>query len=140
MNKLYGDIIIPRAVYNELTRTKFDVSKPIEVEKVSWINVRPVTQRHLVKALTLEVHEGEAEAIALAIEIKANLLLIDERKGRNVAKRFNLNSVGLLGVLVEAHSLGYITQVKPILDDLRFKAGFWMSQKLYNKILDIVGE
>jgi predicted nucleic acid-binding protein len=96
--------------------------------------------RVLVTALQAELDEGEAEAIALAIQLKAHLLLLDERRGRAVASRLGLRFIGLLGVLVEAKQKGYISRVKPLLDHLIAKAGFWVSHQLYARVLREVGE
>jgi len=87
-----------------------------------------------------ELDPGEAEAIALAKELKADLLLMDERRGRRVASRLGLRFVGLLGILVEAKHKGLIKAVKPILDSLITKAGFWLGNRLYTRILETVGE
>lgn len=84
--------------------------------------------------------EGEAEAIALAIELRADLLLIDERLGRIVAARNEVEIIGVMGVLVQARRLGLIPSVKPILDDLIAAAGFWVSGPLYRRVLESVGE
>ena len=96
--------------------------------------------KNLVEALKIELDDGEAEAISLAIEQNADLLLIDERLGRNVASRFDTKCIGVLGIIVEAKSKGLIERVKPLLDDLRAKAGFWMSDSLYSKILEFAKE
>ena len=65
---------------------------------------------------------------------------MDERKGRNVALRFGLKFIGLLGVLMEAKNKGLIQEVKPLLDALISKAGFWISPQLYNRVLESAGE
>jgi predicted nucleic acid-binding protein len=86
------------------------------------------------------VGKGQAEAIALAVELQADLLLLDERKGRVVASRLGLKSVGLLGALIEAKHRSLILAIKPIVDDLIATAGFWITQKLYEQVLHAAGE
>ena len=76
----------------------------------------------------------------MAKEVAADLVLIDEKKGRAVAKRLGLRYLGLLGVLVEAKQRGLIDELKPILDLLIQKAGFRVSQTLYGQVLASVGE
>jgi hypothetical protein len=88
----------------------------------------------------LELDDGEAEAIALAVESRADLILLDERKGRIVTSRLGLKFVGLLGVLIEAKHNGFVDSIKPIMDDLIKKAGFWISPQLYDHILQTTGE
>jgi hypothetical protein len=70
---------------------------------------------------------AEAEAIALAVETEADLLLMDERLGRQMARRRGLAYTGLIGVLLEAKRRGHLSAVKPLLDDLFTKAGFRIS-------------
>jgi predicted nucleic acid-binding protein len=87
-----------------------------------------------------QLDEGECEAIALFIEQNAELLLIDERRGRAEADRLGLRITGLLGVLVEAKQKRFILAVKPVLDDLIATAEFRVADALYARILNIVGE
>ena len=76
----------------------------------------------------------------LAVELKAELLLIDERKGRVVANRLGVNYIGLLGVLVKAKHDGLILAAGPVMDSLMTKAGFWVSKELYDYVLQVTGE
>jgi hypothetical protein len=83
---------------------------------------------------------GEAETIALALELGADLVLLDERDGRYTAQRFGLRVVGVLGVLLEAKSKGLIKNIKPYLDMLRQQAGFYIRETLYQQMLILAGE
>lgn len=79
LRQLYGTVIIPEAVYRELTDPDFPVAGATEVQTFDWIQTRTVSDRTLVEALSNELDIGEAEAIALAVEIQADQVLIDER-------------------------------------------------------------
>lgn len=87
-----------------------------------------------------DLDSGEAEAIALAIELKADYLLMDEIKGRQIAENFGIKVTGILGVLIKAKEEGLIAEVKPYLQKLVNEAGFWLNPKLIEKILEIVKE
>ena len=102
LKNLYGQVLIPEAVYQELTDSDPGLPGTIEVQTLEWIVSHPVTNVIVVRALQGELDHGEAEAIALAVEVQAELVLIDERRARAVATRLGLNVVGVLGVLVEA--------------------------------------
>jgi predicted nucleic acid-binding protein len=65
---------------------------------------------------------------------------MDERRGRAIAARLGLKYIGLLGVLVAAKQKGIITSIKPALDELITKAGFWITKDLYARLLSTVGE
>ena len=140
LRQLYATVLIPQAVYGEWTFNGSRQPGGREAQTLPWIEIKHVTDRMLVTALQLELDLGEAEAIALAVEVKADLLLLDERRGRLVASRLGLRFVGLLGVLTEAKQQGYISAVKPIPEDLVTKASFWVSPRLYARVLQAAGE
>lgn len=125
LHQLYDTVIIPEVA---------------AVQTLSWLDRQSVTSQAIVDALQAELDIGEAEAIALAVEKQANLLLIDERRGRQVATRMGLTYIGLSGVLLEAKRKGFLPEVKPVLDDLLAKAGFWVSPQLYTRVLQAAGE
>jgi predicted nucleic acid-binding protein len=74
------------------------------------------------------------------VEANAKLLLIDERRGRLVALRLGLATTGLMGVLLLARKKGLIESIRPLLDDLRRVAGFWIGDALYSQVLREAGE
>lgn len=135
LKELYGTVVIPEAIYQELTDPDFSVAGATEVQTLEWIQTQAVSNRVLIEALSSELDPGKSEAIALALEIKADQVLIDERRGRLVATRLNLHCTGILSVLVEAKARGLIVAVKPLLDDLMSKAGFWIAKPLYESVL-----
>lgn len=136
--RLYEQVLIPPAVYRELTRADYepDLLDPTP----PWIVVMPARNQVEVNHLCRQLDRGEAEAIVLAKERQADLLLMDERRGRKIAASRGLGITGLLGVLVEAKQAGLIEMVKPLLDDLMQRAGFWIGGDLYAKVLTELGE
>ena len=137
LKELFGHIIIPQKVFNELAR----IPRQIEIiNEKAWMEVRQITDEAHFKKLTSTLDPGEAEAIVLAIELKADALLIDEKKGRRIAQKYGITITGLLGVLIEAKAENLIKEVKPILDRLIFEMGFMISPKLYQNILEKVDE
>jgi predicted nucleic acid-binding protein len=140
LKDLYQQVLIPDAVYQELTGNDAELPGAAEVQTLEWISTQPVQNEMVVRALQGELDDGEAAAIALAVERQADVVLIDERRARAVATRLGLNVVGVLGVLVEAKHKALIPQLKPILDDLITRAGVWVSAQLYERVLQTVGE
>ena len=140
--QLYNQVIIPEAVYRELVDIDPPAPGTLEAQTASWLEVRQVANREVVERLQGEVRldPGEAEAIALTLELDADLLLIDERRGRAEANRLGIKITGLLGILVEAKRRSLIVAVKPLMDALIATSEFRVSSALYNQILDIVGE
>lgn len=142
LTQLYRQVIIPEAVYRELADIDPPVPGTIEVQSAVWLQIRPVTNLIVVEQLRNQARldPGESEAIALALELKADLLLIDERRGRAEADRLGLRIIGLLGILVEAKRRNLIADVKPLIDAMVATSEFRVSPALYSQILEMVDE
>ncbi len=137
---LYQKVIIPEAVFQELLELKsfgFDLE---EIFMATWIEVKSPTNINNVAILQKELDLGEAEAIVLAQELNADLLLMDEAIGRQVAKREGMSVIGLIGMLAEAKTQGHILLVKPIIDRLVTEANFRISPTLYQMAVSHAGE
>ncbi|RJQ72190.1 MAG: DUF3368 domain-containing protein [Desulfobacteraceae bacterium] len=132
---VFERIIIPEAVWQEVVVEGEGQPGALDIKNANWIEIQAVANKQLVHALRQELDGGEAEAIVLALELQADVLLMDERLGREIAKHFGLRYVGLAGVLIRAKRKGIIDQVNPLLTALRNVAGFRISDGLYQRVL-----
>jgi predicted nucleic acid-binding protein len=133
--QLYGELTVPEAVWRKVVLESAGQPGAKEIEAASWIQVQAATNRQLIQALQQALDSGEAEAIALALEIGAEFLLMDERLGREMALHMGVRCIGLIGILVEAKRRGEIGEIQPLLTALRDVAGFWVSEALYQRVL-----
>jgi predicted nucleic acid-binding protein len=140
LQQLYNEITIPEAVYREIVIVGAGQAGSHEVQTASWINTRTVSNQTGITLMEIELDRGEAEAIALAAELSADLLLLDERRARRIASRLGLRYIGVLGVLLDAKNRGDLTAVKPVLEALITQAGFWVSTDLYARVIEASGE
>ena len=140
LQRLYQQVLIPSAVRDELVVAMRGVTTPFDVDSFPWIITARPQDRRSVEALCEDLDIGEAEAIVLAIERRAHLVLVDERRGRRTAIAAGLVVTGLLGVVAHAKRAGVIDSAKPLLDDLIGIARFWISPTLYREVLDQLGE
>ena len=139
LRQIYGEVIIPEMVYQEIINGGVTEPATLAVQSLEWIKTGSVNNLNLVRNLQGKLDPGEAEAIVLALELNAELLIVDERKGRKQATSLGLKITGTLGVLFRAKQLGLILSVKPLLDEL-INSGFWVSSEIYQQALALVGE
>ncbi len=134
---LFGAVNIPSAVYREVAiegQGKLGAEEVAKAVKDGWITVNDVEDSLILGLLKVDLDDGEAEALALADRLNADLLLMDERKGRVRAKQMRREVIGTIGVLLLAREKGVDIDPKVALDELR-KKGFRISDKLYRRIL-----
>lgn len=131
LRELYGELHIAEAVWRELNAYGQVWPGRDEVADANWIHRHRIQNRALVTALREDLDAGEAETIALAVELNADMMLMDEREGRHAARRFGFKPAGVVGVLLEAKADGQIPFVRPLLDKLRREAGFYLGDGLY---------
>lgn len=134
LRQLFKQILIPKAVWQEVVTSGWPETSNL-IKKADWIVEEPISDFRLSKALDRELDKGEAEAIVLAIEVSADLILLDELEARNIAEIQGLNYMGSIGCLALAKKLGLIAKIKPSLDKMIDKARFWVNQELYNYVL-----
>ena len=135
LQQLYGTLLVPEAVWHEIVVAGAGQPGADEVDAADWIRSQRIANEPLALALQQTLDGGEAEAIVLALETGANLLLMDERLGRAAAQHLGLSCTGLVGVALEAKGGGFIQAVRPFLDALRDQAGFRLSEALYQRVL-----
>ena len=111
-----------------------------EVAAAEWVERHKVNNLSLVQALQRDLDPGESETIALAVELSADVALLDEREGRHAAKRLGVRTLGVVGILLDAKTHNYIRTVKPHLDALRTVAGFYLRDTVYEQVLAIAAE
>jgi len=140
--QLFGTLIVPEAVYQELLANGIHHPVTETLQVADWLEVRSVTDQQQVEALEQDYNldSGEANAIALALELQATQLLIDERLGRLEAKRRGLRITGILGVLLAAKNKTLLSEVRPVMDALIQKANFRIKPQLYDEVLQLAGE
>ena len=137
LQEFYTEVWIPRKVEQEFLKKDTIVRREI-LKNASWIKTVDLADPQTAEAY-VGLDEGEAEALALAAEHDARLILLDEKQARQRAKEIGLKVKGTLGILLEAKEEGLIVAIKPLLIQLRAN-GMRMSESLINKVLQEAGE
>lgn len=132
---LFTDLLVPAEVADEIHRLRESRVRFRSVILPSFIQIRELRTDHLKTALSGELDAGEAAAIAMAIECEARLLLVDELRGRAVARRFGIPTLGVLGILRLAKQRGLLAATAPVLSALEEQAGFWIGAPLRERFL-----
>lgn len=140
LKMLFGEIIIPRAVYDEtVTSGRVRGGAKREVSKAGWIKVVEVHDRLAVELLLDEMDLGEAETIVLAFEMGADWVLMDEKKGRRKLAQLGLSKIGTIGILLKAKQEGFIFALRAELEKLQ-KQGFSISQSVIDAVFEQASE
>lgn len=137
LKELYGIVIVPFAVYQEIEEGK---EKPYyqDLTSLDWIEIRNIKNPNSREYL-IDLDDGEAEVLVLAKEINADLVILDEIMGRRYAKRFEINLTGTIGILLKAKENELITSIKNLMSELVEK-GTWLNPKLISKAIKMANE
>ena len=135
LQKLYGEILIPEAVLNEI---KTEPAKTV-VNNSSWIKVKKIKKNDEKSLFRAKLHAGEVEVMILADEMNADLLLMDDNAAKKTAKFLGMTVTGTLGILIRAKREGYIPAVRPLLDAL-MTDGLYISDAVRDYVLEAAGE
>lgn len=139
LRKLYGEIIIPEAVYRELSVKTDSICKKTVDSSLDWIRVDKIKNQMAKAMYKTQLHDGEVEVMILAKEIAADVVIIDDANAKRHAKYLGLSVTGTLGVLIKAKQERYIDELKPILQRM-VENGIYISQGLIELCLNQVGE
>ena len=140
LKPIYQTVIIPTLLAEELAAA----SNPLipAILQLEWIETRSLTNWAIAHQLQRDrgLDIGEASAIALALELQADDLLMDERLGRQEASQLGLSVIGILGILLVAKQRNLIPVVQPVVDSLIQQARFRVSPPLYQRVLALANE
>lgn len=125
---LFGQIII-----------RSSIAKEFGEQLPEWIKIIDASDKKYEQILNSFVDEGEASAIALAVEFKNSLLIVDDLRARKLARKLNITYTGSLGIVVEAKLQGHIKLVNPIIEKIG-KTNFRLTPELEKHILIKAGE
>lgn len=138
LHKVFGDILIPDAVYAEVVGAGANLPGSIETSSLPWIRLRSIASNPQERSQFWNLGAGETEAILLAQELKLPLL-IDDRAGRRTAEAMGIAVTGSAGVLLLAKESGHIAKVQPILD-LLLAANLRLAPSVALRVLQLAGE
>ena len=133
-------IVVPAAVWHEVVETGAGRAGAAAVASAKWITVEAVRNESRVREFFRDLDLGESEALALAMEKSAAIVLLDEKDARQMATQLGLAPLGTVGVLIWARRSGFIGSLREQLDALRRQGKFRISQTLYAVALHAVGE
>ena len=139
LKDLYGTIIIPSAVSNEIrAKNKSKAQTQLEISS-DWIQVKDIVNEAQKQTFRTQLHEGEVEVLILGQELSADLLIIDDYTARKYAKYHGFNVIGTVGIFLLAKSKGFVREIKPLVDDL-ISNGIFISSRLYAEIIKLADE
>ncbi len=137
---IFHEVVVPPAVQAEFMRLAKSSGCFAGLALPKWIRVQQPASIPSTIACDEDLDPGESQALALALEIRADGVLIDEAHGRSIAIELGLTPIGVFGILVRAKLDGLLPAIAPIIDDLLAKARFRASDELIREVLRIADE
>ena len=134
LEKIFGEVYVPRAVYNEVRQENKEESKKLE----EYCKNR-VLDISTPFNFNITLGQGESEAIVLYEEKNANFLLCDDKKAKKFAQNFGINVIGSLGILLKAKKEKHIEKIAPLLEILK-SSRIFIDDKIYELVLEMAEE
>ena len=131
---LYQRVVVPGAVLQEVNVQADEPARQIQVHVQQDVFQRKEAQGRSLDAVGENMGRGERAAIALARELDAELVVLDDEQGRTEARRHGLSITGSIGILIEAKERGIIASMRRELDRL-VEEGLWIDEQLYDRVL-----
>ena len=142
LQKIFGEILVPQAVYDEVMFAGRNQSKQkgvADISSASWLKIVTVNDRLAVEVLLGDLDIGESETIVLARERNADWVVMDEKKGRRKLDQLRIAKIGTVGVLLKAKELKLIPKIRPELEALQ-ENGFSLSHFVLETVVRQAGE
>ena len=140
LRELYQEVVVPTAVAAELAQGAATLPVIQRLLDASWLIVRTPNHSERAAELLEELDAGEAEAIALYEELKADLLLVDDLDARMLAQKLGIDRIGLLGVFLDARKSGVLKEpLRPVFEAL-LQHGFRANRSFVERLLKEAGE
>jgi predicted nucleic acid-binding protein len=139
LREFYGELFVPHAVIEECISEGHDRSEVSLIRRADWIHLCRVSDRNLVKLLKHDIDKGESEAIALALETNASILLLDDAEAREKARLYRIPVTGTIGILLKAKKMGKVQSLKDEIRNLT-ETGFWLNDNILKMLLKEAGE
>ena len=137
----FGTVLVPSAVQQELSQLRHNAAASVIAAAFAdgWLRITPLRQA-VPREIAAVLHSGEAEAIALALEQRADLVLLDDGDARRHASEIGLRFIGVLGILLRARQHGLVASLREEIRRLREEARFFVAPKLESELLIAAGE
>ncbi len=136
LDKLFGKVFVPKEVYNEVIKAE----KPESHKLKYFLQDKIAELQHENYIISdFNITKGEFHAMLLYKSLNADLLMIDDKKAKKIAKMNNIKTIGSLGILLSAKEKGYLEEIKSSLETLR-NSYIFLSDNLIVQVLKIAGE